>query len=72
LVLVLIGLIGIIKEKKWIVIAITVISTIATLSLFFTQPLIFAILSITIPALTGYYAYLIGIKEKEDLPQISN
>jgi hypothetical protein len=69
LVLEIIGLIGIIKEKKWIVIAITVISTIGIIiSLSLTGAIGQTIPSIALTALTGYYAYLIGIKEKEGLP----
>jgi len=73
LILKIIGLIGVIKENKYIIITMTVLSAIEFIG-YITQGYVrLGIISILIAILTGYYGYMIIKKEKtEKNRQIEN
>ncbi len=66
LVFAIIGLIGVIKENKCIVITITVLSAIGVIAHFVKGDFGSAIVSLAITVLTGIYAYMI-MKKKNNL-----
>ncbi len=67
LILIIIGLIGIIKEKKWIVIAIAHLELFGFITnLALTAHIISAIINCALTVLTAYYAYLIFKKETQN------
>jgi hypothetical protein len=59
LVIAIIGLIGVIKEYKWIVISTTVFSAIGVIAQFLTGDISSAIPSLAITVLIGVYAFMI-------------
>jgi hypothetical protein len=67
LVFAIIGLIGVIKENKCIVITITVFSAIGVIVHFIKGDIVSAIVSLAITALTAIYAYMIVEKKRNNL-----
>ncbi len=63
----IIGLIGIIKENKCIVITITISSAIGVIAHFIKGDISLAIVSLAITVLTGIYAYMIVKKKGNNL-----
>jgi hypothetical protein len=67
LVFAIIGLIGVITEKKYIVITITVFSSLGIIAHFIKGDIVSAIGGLAVTVLTGIYAYMIVKKERNNL-----